>query len=266
MTKSARVNRSEMIDPQQVSAAIRNILAQRRRLSPLADEIGARIVSGELKEGEALSERMFAAARGVSRTSFREAIKMLEGKGLVRARQNTGTLVLPRAAWHLLDPDVLAWRIAVGNIDSFIQDFFVFRASIEPLAAESAARRQDRQAIAAIRAALDDMRRLESSDPFGERYVAADVTFHSGIFRAAANEFLVAMGNILEVPLTLSFTLHSSLKLGPQNRLDLHETVLAEIARGNPAKAKAASLALLHDVAHHAHDIVVEAISAPVSG
>jgi DNA-binding FadR family transcriptional regulator len=255
-----------MIGPQQVRAAIRNILAQRRRLSPLADEIGARIVSGELEEGEALSERMFAVARGVSRTSFREAIKMLEGKGLVRARQNTGTLVSPRANWHLLDPDVLAWRIAVGNIDSFIQDFIVFRASIEPLAAESAARRQDRQAIAAIRTALEDMRRLESSDPFGERYVAADVTFHSGIFRAAANEFLVAMGNILEVPLTLSFTLHSSLKLGPQNRLDLHEKVLTEIARGNPAKAKAASLALLQDVAHHAHDIVVEAISAPVPG
>src|SRR3546814_2226753 len=67
-----------------VQSAIRNVLASRRRLSPVTDEIGSMIVLGELKEGEALSERMFGIARNISRTSFREAIKVLEGKGLVR--------------------------------------------------------------------------------------------------------------------------------------------------------------------------------------
>lgn len=244
--------------PQIVTAAIRNVLASRRRLSPLADEIGSRIVAGEIAEGEGLSERMFGASRAVSRTSFREAIKVLEGKGLVRSRQNTGTLVAPRDSWHLLDPDLLAWRIASGDLDSFIQDFFAFRQSIEPLAAESAARRQDAAAIGRIREALARMRELEIDDPFGARYVAADVMFHQGIFQASANEFLIAMGHILEVPLTLSFTLHSSLKVGPDNRLDLHDTVLAAITAGKPAAAKAASVALLHDVAHHVHSIVAD--------
>ena len=36
-------------------------------------------------------------------------------------------------------------------------------------------------------------------------------------------------------------------------------------AASAPAGAKAASLALLHDVAHHAHDIVVETILVPTS-
>jgi DNA-binding FadR family transcriptional regulator len=251
-----------MTEPKRVSAAISSVLARRRRLSPLADEIGARIVSGELGEGQSLSERMFPPARAVSRTSFREAAKVLEGKGLVRARQNTGTLVAPRGNWHLLDPDVLAWRIAAGNIDSFIQDFFDFRASIEPLAAESAARRCDAGAIAVIRDALETMRALEETEPFGDRYVAADVQFHSGIFRAASNEFLVAVGHMLEVPLMLSFTLHSSLNVGPPNRLELHREVLDAIGDGDPAGARTASLALLHDVAHHAHDIVVDAIAS----
>lgn len=239
-----------------VSATIRDILANRRRLSPLADEIGSRIVAGDLKEGALLSERMFSASRAVSRTSFREAIKVLEGKGLVRARQNTGTVVAPRGNWQMLDPELLAWRIARGGIDGFVYDFFLFRRTVEPPAAESAARRQDRSAIADIREAFDRMKALETSDPFGSDYVAADVLFHQAIFRASANEFLMAMGNILEVPLLLSFTLHSNLKVGPTNRLMLHETVLTEIEEGNGPGAYTASLALLSDVAHDVHRIV----------
>lgn len=239
-----------------VSAAIRDILANRRRLSPLADEIGSRIVAGDLKEGAPLSERMFSASRAVSRTSFREAIKVLEGKGLVRARQNTGTVVAPRGNWQMLDPELLAWRIACGGIDGFIYDFFLFRRSVEPPAAESAARRGDLAMIAEIRAAFDRMKTLETDDPFGPRYVAADVQFHQAIFRASANEFLMAMGNILEVPLLLSFTLHSNLKVGPTNRLALHEIVVKEIEGGNGPGAYTASLALLSDVSHDVHRII----------
>jgi DNA-binding FadR family transcriptional regulator len=246
----------DRMQPRRVDSAIRDILANRRRLSPLADEIGGMIISGALKEGEPLSERMFGPNRAVSRTSFREAVKVLEGKGLIRARQNTGTLVAPRRNWHLLDPDLLAWRLGAGNIDGFIEDFFAFRQSIEPLAAESAARRRDEASIARIREALTAMHEFEARAPFGLEFVAADVRFHQAVFQASANEFLVAMGHILEVPLQLSFTLHSFLHVGPENRLALHAAVVDAIAAGNPAGAKSASAALLLDVADHVRTIV----------
>jgi DNA-binding FadR family transcriptional regulator len=239
-----------------VQTAIRNVQASRRRLSPVTDEIGSMIVSGELKEGEALSERMFGDIRSVSRTSFREAIKVLEGKGLVRARQNTGTLVAPRSDWHLLDPEILAWRIGNGDIERFIQDFFAFRRSIEPPAAEAAAGFRDEVRIAEMRRAYEDMCDLEASRPFGDEYVDADVRFHQAIFQASGNEFLMAMGYILYVPLTLSFTLHSSLQVGPTNRLTLHNDVLTAIETGGATAARTASLALLSDVAHDVGRIV----------
>jgi DNA-binding FadR family transcriptional regulator len=241
---------------------VQSVLANRRHLPPLVDEIGARIVAGELAIGDALSEKMFGAERTVSRTSFREAVKVLAVKGMVRARQNTGTFVAPRTSWSLLDPDLMTWRLASGDIDRFIQDFFVFRQSIEPLAAESAAQRQDGSAIAEIRLALDEMRAEETRDPFGKPFVAADVRFHKSIFQASNNEFLVAMGQILEMPLTLSFSLHSSLHVGPANRLALHEDVLAAIAAGNAPEARTASLSLLEGVAHHVHDVVTDRIGA----
>lgn len=247
------------LETRRITAAIRGILKDRRKLSPLADEIGAMIMSGEIGEGSALSERMFGVRRAVSRTSFREAVKLLEGKGLINTRQNRGTLVAPRGNWHFLDPDLLAWRLGAGRIETFIEDFFTFRQSVEPAAAESAARRKDVPAIALIRDALNVMQALEARDPFGPEYVAADVRFHQAIFRASANEFLIAMAHILEVPLTISFTLHSLIHAGPANRLMLHSKVIDAIAIGDAAGAKAASTALLLDVAHHVRHVVMTA-------
>lgn len=245
-----------------MARAIRSAFASRHHLSPLADEMGGRIVAGEFSVGDVLSEKMFGAARNVSRTSFREAVKVLAGKGMVTARQRTGTLVAPRTSWNLLDPDLMAWRLASGDIDRFIQDFFVFREGIEPLAAESAAQRRDPAAIEVIQEALDEMRAEEGRDPFGQSFVAADVHFHKAIFQASNNEFLIAMGNMLEMPLTLSFSLHSSLHVGPANRLALHEAVLSAIRAGNAAGARLASLDLLKGVAHHVHDIVTDQVRA----
>ncbi len=248
-----------------MASAIQSALATRHRLPALADEIGARIVAGEFQVGDVLSERMFDD-RSVSRTSFREAVKVLAGKGMVRARPNIGTLVAPRSSWNLLDPDLMAWRLASGDIDRFIQDFFVFRQSIEPLAAASAAEHQNTAAIDKIREALEEMRREEARDPFGRTFVAADVHFHKAIFQASNNEFLVAMGNILEMPLTLSFSLHSSLQVGPANRLDLHEAVLSAIVAGRAAAARTASMRLLQGVAHHVHDVVTDKLGVGPKG
>ena len=41
---------------------------------------------------------------GFSRTVIREALKLLEERGLVRVEQGRGTTVQPREAWNLLDP------------------------------------------------------------------------------------------------------------------------------------------------------------------
>lgn len=244
--------------PEHVQRAVRSVSSGRPNISPLARELGQQIVAGVLAPGTVLSEKMFGDRRSVSRTSFREAIKVLEGKGLVRARQNTGTLTTARDVWNMLDPEVLAWRIGAGGVSEFIRDFLEFRRSVEPAAAEAAARRGDRALIADIRDAFERMRELESGDPFGDRYVEADVDFHKALFVSSGNEFFSALGRILEIPLYLSFTLHSELNVGPSHRSDLHERVLVSIEQGDEAAARSSVTALLFGVEEDVHRVLDE--------
>ena len=66
--------------------------------------------TGHHQPGDVLDSEVIASDRlHVSRTAYREALRMLAAKGLVESRPKTGTRVSQRSKWHLLDPDVLSW-------------------------------------------------------------------------------------------------------------------------------------------------------------
>ena len=68
---------------------------------------------------------------GISRSSYREATRILTGKGLLISRPRIGTVVNARSAWNLLDPDILAWMFQAAPCDSLIRDLFELRGVIE---------------------------------------------------------------------------------------------------------------------------------------
>jgi DNA-binding FadR family transcriptional regulator len=231
-----------------VQLAVQTALSNRRRLSPLASELGERIVHGEIPPHTALSEKMFGPQRAVSRTNFREAIKLLEGKGLVTLRQGTGTLIAARDQWNMLDADVIAWRVSRGSLGGFFADFFALRRAVEPTAAESAARLFDKHRIAVIRSTFDQMRHLETSDPHGTAYVLADVAFHKSVLLASGNEFLVSLGHILEMPMQIFFSITNAIQLGVNYRINIHERLILEIEAGNPSGARNAAEEMLSHI------------------
>ena len=107
----------------------------------VVDELGSRIVRGDLQPGQALPiEDSLARDLGVSRTVVREAIKGLAQKQLLTVRTRTGTRISPTAEWNHLDPDILRWRFA-GLDAKFVADVIELRRIIEPVAAELAATR-----------------------------------------------------------------------------------------------------------------------------
>lgn len=203
----------------------------------VVDELGARIVRGELKSDEVLPvEDDLARAFGVSRTVVREAIKVLVHKHLLEVRTRTGTRVLPSVSWNHLDPDILRWRFASALDVKFVSDVIELRRVVEPAAAELAAARGTPSAVRAIEAALHDMATATDVNA----HHAADLRFHLCILEAAGNDLLLGLRHGIEGALSFAIRLLTRSKEEGESSHALHEAVADAITRKDPAEARAA--------------------------
>jgi DNA-binding FadR family transcriptional regulator len=191
----------------------------------VVQQLGQRIVSGALKPGEVLPpEAVMAEEMDVSRTSLREAMKVLSAKGLVEARPKVGTRVRDARFWNQLDADVLAWRCSSMPATDFVEKLSEMREIIEPAAAASAARHRSAAQLKRMQAAFDAME--ASTDP--ESWTSADLDFHEAILAATGNELLISLFSVIETALSSYFTMSAhtaatNFKYSlPQHRMVLH--------------------------------------------
>ncbi len=210
--------------------------AQRRRLSEaVAHKLAVLIIGGKLSPGEVLpNEDELAASLAVSRTAYREAVRMLTAKGLIAAKPRAGTKVLPREQWSLLDPDVLAWHLEVEPSRAFILSLFELREVVEPSAAALAAKRRDSADLGAIGAAL---RRLERESEGSPAVLEADLAFHHAILKATKSDALLAMSPVIGSTLRWSVALTIvALPRVYSEALPFHQGIFAAI-RGKESEA-----------------------------
>ena len=159
----------------------------------IARELGEMIVSGRYRAGHVLDGEVEASERRkVSRTAYREALRILAAKGLVHSRPRVGTRVSPLEQWHLLDPDVLSWVFAGEPGPEVLHGLFELRAIVEPAAAALAAARRTQKQLDTMRHALDGMVRHTLNVEDGR---IADKEFHAALLRATANPFIVSLTN-----------------------------------------------------------------------
>ncbi|MFP5434780.1 MAG: FadR/GntR family transcriptional regulator, partial [Alphaproteobacteria bacterium] len=157
----------------------------------IARDLGTAILTGKHRPGELFEGEIEASDRlGVSRTAYREAVRILIAKGMLESRPKAGTRVLPRNRWNVLDPEMLAWMFAGEPDANFVRDLFELRGVIEPAAAEFAARRRTDDQLAVMEAALAEMGRYGLSTPEGR---AADQRLHNMILAASHNDALEAL-------------------------------------------------------------------------
>jgi DNA-binding FadR family transcriptional regulator len=215
----------------------------RRLHGAVAQKLGIAIVSGEYAPGDTLSgEVAFSQALDVSRSAYREAIQVLTAKGLVESRTKTGTRVLPRHRWNLLDPDVLAWAFA-GNPDlKFIKELFELRSVVEPAAARWAAERRDRTDLKAMKDALAAMRQHTLATEAGR---AADRDFHNAILRATRNEALSTLSASIGAAVSWTTQFKQRARALPRNPIPDHVRVYEAIAAGDSEAASEAMRALI---------------------
>jgi DNA-binding FadR family transcriptional regulator len=201
----------------------------------LVHALGVAIVSGLHPPGTALpTEERLSAEFGVGRSAIREGIRVLTGKGLVRASTRRGTIVQPQESWHLLDPDVLGWRYESTHEAAEIDDLTGLRLVLEPSAAKMAAQAHGdvtsaiRDAYARMTAAVDDT----------DAFVRADLDFHAAIVRATGNQLLIHLNSMMAVALAAHRHLHTTSKSRHRRTLPEHAGVLEAIADHDPELAE----------------------------
>lgn len=171
-----------------------------RRPASLAKAVTAelvqRIVRGVYPTGTSLPpEPALCAAFSVSRTVIREAVKVLQDKGLVQVRQGAGTMVTSPTTWNLLDELVLAATVAEDESLGILDDLVVTRRLLESDMAHVAARTAGEDTIEELRRLVDRMDELVD-DP--DAYHAHDRTFHDTIMQASGNRIARGVVRALE--------------------------------------------------------------------
>lgn len=138
------------------------------------------IFTGELKPGERLIEVDLAEAMQVSRASLREALRLLENKGLVVTTHRRGAYVI-----ELSDEDV--------------REIYGVRLLLEDHALRCATANPSPELIARLESLIDTMRiSAMQRDYFS--IVDLDLDFHRAICTAAGNRRLLTMWGDLVAP------------------------------------------------------------------
>jgi DNA-binding FadR family transcriptional regulator len=164
--------------------------------SALAEELVERIVKGQYPSGTVMPpEQALCESFSVSRTVVREAVKMLQEKGLVRVRRGSGTTVTPPVLWNMLDEFVLAASIAEANGLEVLDDVVVTRRLLESDMANVAARQADEDVVLQLERLVATMDTLVE-DPTA--YAEQDRAFHDTIMRTSGNRIARAVVRALE--------------------------------------------------------------------
>jgi DNA-binding FadR family transcriptional regulator len=164
--------------------------------SAVAAELVERIVRGVHPPGTALPpEPVLCETFSVSRTVVREAVKMLQEKGLVQVRQGSGTTVTSPTMWNMLDELVLQASIANEEKLDILDDLVVTRRLLESDMANVAARVATADVIERLGTFVDEMDGLVGDHV---AYANHDRAFHDVIMQASGNRIARAVVRALE--------------------------------------------------------------------
>lgn len=222
-----------------------NSVKTQSRSAQVVGQLGRRIVVSQYKPDTILpTESVLLEEFGVSRSVLRDAIKSLESKGMLEARQRRGTFVTPRSNWNMLDAEVLGWVTQSGADPELLIRLTELRMIVEPGACALAARNIDEAGMQKIESAWNRM--VECVDDQAG-WVAADRDFHLALLIATKNEYLASIGTVISAALTVSLLRTNPAKQSNKASLPAHERIVVALRKRDSVEAARESLAQLEE-------------------
>ncbi|MBQ1821683.1 MAG: FadR family transcriptional regulator [Clostridia bacterium] len=200
----------------------------------IADRLAELIVHGRFAPGDKLpSELELSAELNVSRTTLREALRILATRGLVEVRRGVGTFVTQSRNIHA-DYDVL--KIQNTNVNT--KDLYEMRLMFEPQAAYYAAlRARDEELEEIFRFGALNERMIRNQDPLWDD---TEQKFHNSIASATHNPFITALLPIFNRAIHHGILLANEAPEVAEMTLRDHRVVMEYLKDRNPEGAKTA--------------------------
>jgi GntR family transcriptional repressor for pyruvate dehydrogenase complex len=212
---------------------------ERRKVYELiAEQLLSEISARRLQPGDVIPpERELTRVYRVGRSSVREALRMLESRGVIEDVGN-GSFAVAGYANSLGS----SLQLLLTLDQATMRDIYELRRILECEAAALAAERHDEDHLAQMDAAIGEMTQgLAASGPErADLYIDGDLRFHLAIAEATQNGLIIhsmrALRNLIRRALTSIFTIPDS----PERSHEQHRAIRAAIAAGDPVAARAA--------------------------
>ena len=153
-------------------------------------------ICGEAPAGTLLVVEELCERYAVSRSVVREALRVLESKGLVEAKRGVGTTTRPAAHWNLLDPDVVRWRLHSPDRLNQLRELVELRSAFEPEAAALAATRADPHTAARLVTAAARLWSV-GHDGTPAEFLEADEDYHRLLLEASGNPMFAQLAPVV---------------------------------------------------------------------
>jgi DNA-binding GntR family transcriptional regulator len=136
------------------------------------------ILDSSLQPGETMSQVVLAEELGVSRTPLREALRMLQGEGLVEARPNRRVRVTP---------------ISIGDLE----ELYAVRVVLEAQALRLAVPRMTPEHIARLEGSIAEMARYAQQHDL-RRWLIPHAEYHHRLIELAGARFATLLSQLYD--------------------------------------------------------------------
>ena len=199
-------------------------------------KIQTEITAGILKAGEKLPpERELAVKYGVSRTSIREALRLLELSDFVEIRHGDGTFIKTNEQ-QIIQQQLTS--VALKTDQTTLYEMLELRLILESQCAALAALRATGQDIEKIARTLEAMKNTDDE----EIGIQADLDFHMAIAEAANNSVLAQLissfASHMRSTIEVTRKHRLSSKKNYARTLEEHRAIFIAISRGESDRAK----------------------------
>ena len=210
---------------------IRAPIERRKTYELVAQRLTEEISSRVLEPGDLLPpERELVSAFGVGRSSVREALRMLESRGLIESN-GAGTFRVAR----LSNPLDRSLNLLLEAEETDVAELFEVRRLLEGECAALAAARRKREHLDRMDEAVDAMVEGLGSE---QAFIDADLRFHMTVAEASGNRvaryLMQAIRGLLQRALTSVYNVPGS----PSRAIEMHGLILEAIRDRRPDVAR----------------------------